>query len=304
MKNDISYGILPTLESDYKNLLTVLNLLDNQSLKLQELIIIFQGEKYDCNTIKRQIDDNKFTFDIRLIHLKNKSLTMAKNIGKKYLPLSSAYCYIYEDDIDYQMDYNEKLRKILEKYSADMVSGVEYKRRSLTNILKGVFYRISHVYPLNDRRLWTSIFFDKRTIKTRYLSSGLSLLKTEIFNAHKYDENLTKYALGEDMDFSYRVTQEYKGILTNEVRCVHKSKGARKFGMEQYLKEKVQAWIYHYNKNINIYKYKYSLYMLLLFLLCEVIINAIIMIKPKFIINWIIEVKHALKCDYNSNFII
>lgn len=89
------------------------------------------------------------------------------------------------------------------------------------------------------------------TIKTRYLSGGFSLVKREVFEDVKYDNKLLLYSLGEDVDFSFRVSSKYKTVLTNKIRCIHNSTKVRKFNPLLSINAKINFWSYFFNKNIH-----------------------------------------------------
>lgn len=299
-------GILPTILTDSKGYAHILSALLKQTKPLSKLIIVFQGENEVYLKIKEKFN---FPKHVEIDRIPTKSLTTAKNYAIRKVQNKYDFLFVYEDDVEYSADYNEKmLNKILE-LDCDILSCVEKIDFSKNNKLKAILYSIAHQYPINDRRPILAVSKKKNDLKTNFLSGGLTVIKNKVFKDYYFDENLTKYCLGEDIDFSYRASKNYSTYLTNSIRCLHNSEGTIKFGHLGYFKSKLSCWHYFIFKNCMDTKKKrllslISLSNLILFLFWESLFLSIINGDIKIIFNFLSALKDIFLKKQYSDFII
>lgn len=93
-----------------------------------------------------------------------------------------------------------------------------------------------------------------KIIECQWLSGCNHSYIRSIFDEFKYDEKLIRYALGEDLDFSYRIYKEYPNSLyiTPHAKLFHKSAQVSKVLIKQlsYIRAIYSRYIFY--KNIDI----------------------------------------------------
>jgi GT2 family glycosyltransferase len=62
-------------------------------------------------------------------------------------------------------------------------------------------------------------------MEVEFLSGCNMAYRREVVDTLRFDERLTGYALGEDLQFSYRVSRRWKLVLTPEARLDHRQAG-------------------------------------------------------------------------------
>jgi GT2 family glycosyltransferase len=80
--------------------------------------------------------------------------------------------------------------------------------------------------------------------------------KREVFNQFLFDENLSKYALAEDFDFTYRITKKYKNslVLTPNSEIVHRVSQVERYPTLEasYMNQVHHFYLNYKNFNSNI----------------------------------------------------
>lgn len=79
---------------------------------------------------------------------------------------------------------------------------------------------------------------------------GCACYRREVFDDFRFDEGLPGYGLGEDVDFSYRVSTEYKLVHTPHARLVHKCSPRRRDSVEQRKAMAIYNRYYLFAKNM------------------------------------------------------
>ena len=288
-------GILPTVESNFDKLNPVINQILNQTLKC-DLIIVFQGNEEQYEELK--IKGKKLK--ILIVYCKKKSLARSKNYIIKSVAKDYDYFFIYEDDVEYTNTYNEEMLQELNRVGGAMISCVEKIKPTLKKKVRNVFFQISHLPPLNDKRQKMALSNKMQTIKTPYLSGGLTLISGKVFKDYLYNGNYIKYSLGEDMDFSFRVSTRYKTVLTNKIRCVHNSVANNKFNIEKALIEKLYAWSYFIQNNIK-EEIIFQKRILICFFFTEVLLQCLLKQNIGIMKNWLFSLKCIKKKDYSRS---
>lgn len=268
-------GILPTISDDHNVYLNFLNLMEAQTLRIDLLAIGFQGDEKIFSSLRESVMARKWGVRIEFIHIPEKSLARSKNILINALKQGFSHIFIYEDDVVYNSDYNELMLKELLRTNADMISAIVEKKATLKQIIYSLFYTLTHIPPLNDMRSLLSIIPFGVTIKSRYLSGGMSMAKKEVFDSFSYDDRLLFYSLGEDVDFSFRASSAYKTVITNKIKCIHNSHNVHKFGSLESIIAKINLWSYFFDKNIHNKFFLPQLYCIFLLNLAEALLYSL-----------------------------
>lgn len=243
-------GILPTVSNEFSVYMDFIKQMEQQTLKADLIAIGYQGTDENFLLLTEKLAKDRETIKTNFIKIQERSLARAKNRLINDYKEGFEYIFIYEDDVMYKKSYNENMLKELLRAKADMISAVVEKKITFKEILYALLYTATHIYPLNDLKALMMILPFDLTINSRYLSGGLSMLKKMVFDYYQYDNRLLLYSLGEDIDFSFRVSEKFKTVITNKIRCVHDSENVRKFKPTDSIIAKINMWSYFFNKNL------------------------------------------------------
>lgn len=243
-------GILPTVSNEFSVYMDFIKQMEQQTLKADLIAIGYQGTDENFLLLTEKLAKAAETIKTNFIKIQERSLARTKNILIDLYKDGFEYIFIYEDDVMYKKNYNEDMLNELLRAKADMISAVVEKKITFKEILYALLYTATHIYPLNDMRTLMMIIPFGLTITSRYLSGGFSMVKKKVFDYYQYDKRLLLYSLGEDIDFSFRVSERFKTVITNKVRCVHNSENVWKFKPTDSITSKVNLWSYFFNKNL------------------------------------------------------
>lgn len=191
----------------------------NQKIKPLEIIVIDQSDNNDTGDliINYSKNNKKIKFIYEKINVK--SLTKARNTGIEIA--SGDIITFFDDDIELFKNYFEELNKFYEKNNAVLVGGNIInqeinKEPILSRILKTIFllsrweqnkFIVQNSFnPIIGHPL-------SKTVNGEWSTGAALSVKREIAEKFKFDESLIKYALAEDMDFSYRIFKQYPGKI-------------------------------------------------------------------------------------------
>ncbi|MCM1986732.1 glycosyltransferase family 2 protein [Methanococcoides seepicolus] len=167
---------------------------------------------------------------INLKYIKNgdlNSATIARNIGAK--KAIGDILLLLDDDVILDENFVEEILYVYKKHpNAIGVQGY-ITNRSLYNInsIRKLFF-LTHSKKDTNKLLPSiqSIYADPLTkiINCEWLMSGCTCYKKDIVSEIKFDENMYKYCSGDDVDFSYRISQKYPRTLyqTPFAKLIHK----------------------------------------------------------------------------------
>lgn len=172
---------------------------------------------------------------IELRYIRNyrdRGTTIARNIGAT-ASIGSIIQFI-DDDVILDKDYLKVILRLYQDHPdamgahAFIHSAIHMTGwKKFTNGIDRMFFlQCRH----NDRGGVTRSFnpvvpaYLNETIKCQWLNGCNMSCRREAFNYLRFDENLKKYAFGEDLDFSYRLGKRFPGSLymTPDTHLVHK----------------------------------------------------------------------------------
>lgn len=214
----------------------------NQIEKPDKVIIVDQSDE-----ITNRIVSNEF--EVEHIHASNVSgLTEAKNKGVE--KCHSEIIYFFDDDIILDPDFFQIMNSHFE--SDPNIYGICGKQKnckdSLLNILS---FSIFHIGAFRDiRRKCNSGYIKDPIVETNIISGGITGYRRDVFNYYSFDEGLVKYCLGEDMDFSYRVSQRFKICFATDAQALHNHSQIGRYDAKESYACKVAGYSYFYKKNL------------------------------------------------------
>lgn len=218
----LRYSILiPTLNRPGL-LTTVLQSIAQQTRPVSEVVIIDQSD----NDASQRVFENWNPPGTRkkYLHRAVKSLILARNAGFDAFEGTDIVAFI-DDDAILAPNFAEEILKVFEadrenRYGGGMgvIEGYTFRKRPLEKLFlmphegDGTFLRSgAPTYPH-----WRPELGD-----TEFLSGGITFWRAEVARKYRYDERLVAYGQGDDVDFSYRVSREYKNFCQPTARCRH-----------------------------------------------------------------------------------
>lgn len=185
---------------------------------LNEIIIVDQSTSKDIKHYILGLKNKK----VRYIYQKVPSLTAARNLGvQKASKTSKIICFL-DDDVTLSKGYFNEITRVFNEHPEAKGVSVYQKlpkfriMSKFENFIKRSFL-IGNLKSNSARAL--SVYGNEypseltRIIKSQWLSGFNMNYKKEVFKSQKFDENLKRYALAEDFDFSYRLWKKYPGSL-------------------------------------------------------------------------------------------
>jgi len=250
--------VIPTYNRVHEISKTLVSII-NQSRLPQEIIIV---DDSDDREIEFFIDKKTEEFKKKNISLKyirnrkERSLTVAENIGVK--SSTGDIVIILDDDVTLDKNYIKEIIRVFEmRPKAIGVQGHITNDNSspIGNLIRKIFF-LYHREP-NSCRVYPSVngsypsSLDK-IINCEWLAGSNQALKKEVFEEYEFDENLKKYSLAEDIDFSYRVYKKYPNSLfmTPSAKLIHRSKPTKGIPKKDLIFMKIIYKLYLFYKDI------------------------------------------------------
>ena len=175
-------------------------------------------------------------------------LPQARNVGVR---LSSGdFIQFIDDDAALDKEYFVHLLPIFGDPFVGGGAGLiiemgKEKRRLLRNL----FFRLFYVGGFREDRTEVLLSPPSSGVVMHTLS-GCGLYRRKIFDEFNFDETLIGHAVGEDLDFSYRVGQKWILILEPQALLYHYRRPGPWRNQQQSVSQKVLFYHYHFRKNM------------------------------------------------------
>jgi len=238
-----SFSVIIPTKNRYPDLKKCVNsILESDSIP-SEIIVVDQSDSFEdivfegYNQIKH-IKDNEIT-----------GLCNAKNIGVENA--SYDILFFFDDDIIVYKDFFSTILKTF--HENENIAGISGKQvNSKSSRLKVSAFNFFHRGPYKDiRKKFNSGFFKEDVIITNVLPGGVTAYRKKVFDDFSFDETLIKYCLGEDFDFSYRVSKKYSLALQQSARVIHNHSLSGRYDAIESFACKVASYYYFLVKNLN-----------------------------------------------------
>lgn len=263
-KKDISV-IIPTKNRIEALLVLIDSIKKQKNVIVKELIIIDQSKTNSKKIINNCLDGYK----TKLIYVHNDKitgLTQARNCGLKFS--TGDYIFMFDDDLELFEDFMEIMISKLDKHK-DLygLCGLQYLKKEKSKLYLFIrnMTRLG-AFNINFPSKVKFKYKNDNIVLMRKISGGITVYKSEVFKDFTFDENLIKYSLGEDYDFSFRVSQKYfLGKCFDAIAYHHHNQSGR-LNLKKTFDARVCFFSYFYEKNIknNDFKFKkISLYWLM-----------------------------------------
>ncbi len=225
----------------------------------KKVIIVDDSKNQETAMLVSKIagDFSRKNIEIEYVRGKGKGLAEARNIG-----LAHSTCEIHvslDDDVVLDENY---LKEILEFHAqhpdalgvGGYIRSPYYWPNPRTNAINRTF--LFYFYEKDRCRvLPTAISYPiplTRTINSQWLPGANSCFKREILNTIRWDENLKKYSLCEDMDISYRVQKSRPNslYLIPQAKLIHNGSQLGRITPEYRVQMEISYHTYFFFKNI------------------------------------------------------
>lgn len=191
------------------------------------------------------------SFHYEVIHLHAhfvSGLTAAKNLGVS--KCTSEVIHFFDDDIILDLDYFEKINNHLE-VNPNIYGICGRQKNSKSSRFKLFMFSLFHRGRFTDvRKKCNSGFVNIPLVFTNILPGGITAYRKKVFEKYQFDEALIKYCLGEDMDFSYRVSQEYNLAFATDALALHNHSPIGRYDPKESFACKIAGYSYFYDKNL------------------------------------------------------
>lgn len=229
--------VVPTFNRSESLRKLLLSILRQTSLP-EEVIVVDDSDDDETSKVVRENSDFFSNKGISLKYSRgnrdNRSISAARNIGAT--KSTGEIVLFLDDDVILDNKYVEEVLRTYEEYP--MAKGVqgyivnEVMRLSnfrsiLVNSANKIFFmwftleknkcfcRLGVIYPYSPDRI----------IQCNWLHGANMSLKREVLQSFRFDENLRRRSIGEDLDLSYRIYKRYPNslLMNSRARLIHKS---------------------------------------------------------------------------------
>ncbi len=250
-------AIIPT-KFRHQDLLNTLESLYLQTRLPDEIIIVDDNIATDVKDVVfsqfNGLDEfRKNKIILKYIHgHQTTGLTQARNKGIE--SNESDIVLFLDDDVVLERDFVLKMMEIY-KRNPDVygVSGVitNLEMGQIEYIMRKLFERGNFA----DDRVFIFTRLDKykntEYIPVSKLPGGLTSYKREIFKEFKFDETFIKTGVGEDFDFSFRVSRRYKIVITPQARLIHVESPVARADFKKIIGDNLYFKYYFFKKNLD-----------------------------------------------------
>lgn len=201
-----------------------------QTVKPQEIILVDDG-----NLGGFPLRDQCKQEGIACIYHRKtvRGLTRSRNIGIGLA--SSDILFFLDDDVVLFTDYIDEILQTYALRSFGRIMGVggsivNEKPLSKAERLRHLLDRVFVVSGSQEGRVLPSGFSTdfgttgrelKEVTAVDFLPGGVSSYRKEVFDLFSFSEKYSGYGMGEDKDFSYRVSRQYRLVVNPRARLYH-----------------------------------------------------------------------------------
>lgn len=164
-------------------------------------------------------------------------LPRQRNLG--VASISEGIVHFIDDDSIVEPRYFDAIMRVFSTDPHGLVGGVGGVITNLPPHAPGRLLRAfqldsaSHGVVLPSGRN-VLVFSASSPLDVDWLSGSSMSYRREVFDEFRFDESLAGWALGEDVDFSYRVRQRYRLVVTPDARTEH-----RQSDLERWQRDRV-----------------------------------------------------------------
>ncbi len=154
-----------------------------------------------------------------------------------------------DDDTTLEPGFFERLLPSFDRPEIGGVAGFLIDSVANSRPLRSWLFRCAYVGPFRQDK--DELFI--RTPEGLTLSNtlpGASAYRRAVFDEFRFDESLTGPAVGEDLDFSYRVGKKWRLAIQPAARMIHHRTEVERQASRRVFADKVAFFHYHFRKNM------------------------------------------------------
>lgn len=179
----------------------------------------------------------------------SKGLTNKRNIGVR--SAESRFLQFLDDDVELPENYFERILPLFDDHEVGGVSCLITEKQKSRPLLKALFYRIFFLGCFRQQREEVGLHLKRGLPITSNILPGTAIYRREVCEQFTFDENLQGSCLGEDVEFSFRVSTRWKLLIHCGVSVLHHRSDTERSSLKQNIKAKIAFYHYHFLKNIH-----------------------------------------------------
>lgn len=211
--------VVPTKDRP-NDLRRLLGSLQAQTIKPRQIIIV-DGSSPDINLVCNSFPDLPITY----IRCFPPSLAKQRNAGMAALAEDITVAGYLDDDIVLEPNATERMSAFWGQAPSD-VGGASFSIINQGHVYRDRLLRFFLMHGSPPGRVLNSGFasfipFIESIIETEWLYGGATLWRRSVIDAYSYDEWYIGHGFLEDLDYSYRVSRQYRLFVVGEAQCWH-----------------------------------------------------------------------------------
>jgi len=219
--------VIPT-RNRFINLYNTLSRLKEFKLKFLEIIVVDSSDKFT-----KEIGKICRIFNVKL-YFSRPSSALQRNIGLSKISKKSKYVMFLDDDIIFFKNSFSKMNYAIKKYGSInyKIAGygfnhIEINKYDYISFLKkSAISRMLNLYSNHAGKVmkngWhTKINNLKKDTFVEWLHTAATIYDLKKIKKILFDESFGRYSYLEDLDFSYRVSSNFKIILVAQAKFLH-----------------------------------------------------------------------------------
>jgi len=229
-----SLSIVVCTKNRPKQLATCLESVETQTTLPVEVVIVDAGQQSSEDIVHTFSSRMRGTCRVKLLP-SVPGLPLQRNIGAD--ATTGDIVLFLDDDVVLQPDYIEHLVDVYVQDDEKRIGGVGgalvCDPAPEDSLVRRVLSRVFLLSTLKDGSLKRSgrprhLFIPREYTDVEFLSGCNMSFRREVLKVFRFDERLHGYALGEDLDFSYRVSRSWRLVMTPVARLDHRHAGGER----------------------------------------------------------------------------
>ncbi len=243
-----------------EDLFKTVNSFKKKIVTLEEVLIIDQSTDNLARKAIKKLKSKK----IRYYHSKIPSLTAARNKGIDKLSDKGKIVIFLDDDVTLDENYFENILAVFNKYpEAKGVSGHYFPKNDKINSFELFLRRVCLLESWTKNKAEILSPFGATyphsltdIICASWIPGFNMAYKKELFNKEVFDENFSRYALAEDLEFSTRINKKYPNSLfiTPYASIIHRVSKIERTPKPKLIYMNLINHLYIQSKNFNTFK--------------------------------------------------
>lgn len=248
--------IIPTKDR-IEDVVECIHSIRKQSILPYEIIVVDASSTDLLEEVIKILVTNS---EISYIYLKQreKGLTKARNIGIEHA-IGDVILFL-DDDVILDTKYIQNILQIYEDDDMMEIGGVcgVFKKKEYKSWISFTKKAFAHFFLIDspaDGKVLSSSFnttFNdlQDVVQVDWLLGYNMSYRKNVFDEFRFDEWFEGYGLGEDLDFSYRVSKKYKLVATPFAKLEHKYSNIGRSDIRRYHSDLIFNHYYFFKKNM------------------------------------------------------